>query len=437
MKHFKLCLVALLFALISSNLFSQDSQSSKSNYVTIGVFRVLDNAIRSTENANKNGFTAQYAINPKYNLYYVYLLSEGDKMKAYNFMSKIRKETNYKDAWIFVGTLGKDQNVAKAEPKPEPKVELKPEPKVETKPEPKIETPIEPKPEPKVEPKPEPKIEPKPADSIAKPAKEIAVVKPKVDSEDVGSSVVDSVALKEENAVVAKKGGKPFYFKVVSKEGKELSGHIQLQEAVGATQYRLIRTGHITYIEAPKNKTGEYEVATQIPGFKESKLSFGYHDPKGKKGTHNEEIITITVEKASKGDYIDFNNVHFFKNTSIMQAQSQKELDGLVTLMNDNPKYKIKIYGYVNGKKTRETITMGTSTSFFALDNKANKRGMLSSKELSLARAETAKAYLVKQGINSDRISTKGEGGAVPLYAEDGTLAHLNDRIEVEFVKSK
>jgi len=45
------------------------------------------------------------------------------------------------------------------------------------------------------------------------------------------------------------------------------------------------------------------------------------------------------------------------------------------------------------------------------------------------------KAYLVQQGVEANRISTKGEGGAVPLYAEDGTLGERNDRVEVEFVK--
>src|SRR5882724_1296741 len=100
MKHFKFYAVVSFFALISPHLVAQDTQWTKSNYVTIGVFRILDNAVRYTENANKNGFAAQYAINPKYKLYYVYLLNEEDKMKAYIFMSKIRKETDYKDAWV-------------------------------------------------------------------------------------------------------------------------------------------------------------------------------------------------------------------------------------------------------------------------------------------------------------------------------------------------
>ena len=430
MKQFKFYAFVSFLAVFSFNLLAQDNPVPKSNYVTIGVFRILDNAVRFTENANKNGFTAQYAISPQSKLYYVYLMSNDDKMTAYIFMSKIRKETDYKDAWIFVGSLGEEQNVVKTGPKvEEPKVEPKPEPKVEPKPEPKV----EPKPEPKVEPKVEPKPEP-----IVEPVKEPVVVTPSVDTTNTITPVIDSSALKKEiPAVVKKPKGKPFYFKVVSKDdGKELFGNIQLAEAVGATQYRLIKSGEITYLEAPANKNSAYGIVTQIPGYKESLLSFNYADPQGEKGSQNEEIITLTLEKASKGDYIDFNNVHFFKNTSIMQPQSQNELDALVRIMKDNPKYKIKIYGYVNGKKSRETATMGTSTKFFAFD-KGNKKGTLSAKELSLACAETVKAYLVQEGIEANRMSTKGEGGAVPIYPETGNLSHLNDRVEVEFVKNK
>jgi outer membrane protein OmpA-like peptidoglycan-associated protein len=79
---------------------------------------------------------------------------------------------------------------------------------------------------------------------------------------------------------------------------------------------------------------------------------------------------------------------------------------------------------------------MGTSTEFFALDPKGNKKETITSKELSVARAESVKAYLIQQGIDASRISTKGEGGRVPLYPESGTLGQYNDRVEVEFVKN-
>jgi outer membrane protein OmpA-like peptidoglycan-associated protein len=365
----------------------------------IGAFRVVDNAARFTASANRNGFTAQYAIHAQRKLYYVYLLNTPDKKKAYNFLIKIKVETNYKDAWVYSGKLGTGE-----EPKPEPK----PEPKVESKIEPKIEPVVEP---------------------IISP-----VIK---DSVKIEAPKIDSSLLKKPKPVEVKKPkGKPFYIRVISKaDGKELFGNLQLQEP-GATQYQAVKSGEIIYLEAPRNKKGTYNVVAQLPGYKQSNLVFSYSSPTAEKGWQSEEIVTLNLDKAKKGDYIDFNNVHFFKNTSIMQPESQNELDGLVNLLKENPKYKIKIYGHCNGKQDRETYTMGTSTKFFAMDPKGNKKQTISSKELSLARAETIKAYLTQQGIDADRVATKGEGGKIPLYPEGGTLGQYNDRVEIEFVKN-
>ncbi len=86
--------------------------------------------------------------------------------------------------------------------------------------------------------------------------------------------------------------------------------------------------------------------------------------------------------------------------------------------------------------KSASPYTMGTSTNFFAMDPAANKKETISSKDLSYARAETVRAYLVQQGIENDRITLKGEGGKVPIYPEGGTLGQYNDRVEVEFIKN-
>jgi len=385
---FKVHLVAL-FTLIT---FSLLAQTTNSNYVVIGAFRVLDNAVRYTAAANKNGFTAEYAIHPSRNLYYVYILNTADRKKAFNLLIKIKVETNYKDAWVYMGKLGTEE-IAKTEVKVEPVVEPVKEPVVETP-----------------------------------PVKDTLKVAP---------PKIDSTEIKKPEPEVKKPKGKPFYFKTVSQtDGKELFGNLQLQESTNASQYVAIKSGEIVYLETPKNKKGTYKVTAQLPGYKQSNLVFSYTNPTLEKGPQNENVITLTLDKAKKGDYIDFNNVRFFKNTSVMQPESQNELDGLVTLMKENTKYKIKIHGHCNGKQVRESYTIGTSTNFFAMDPTGNKKETISSKELSYARAETVKAYLMHQGVGGDRITTKGEGGKLPLYPEGGTLGQYNDRVEVEFVKN-
>ncbi len=236
--------------------------------------------------------------------------------------------------------------------------------------------------------------------------------------------------------MIKKPTGKPYYFKIVRKDdGKEIFGSLQLQESAGATQFQLVKSGEIVYLEQPRNKRGAYTIVALLPGYRQSSLVFGYFNPPITTGSKNEEIVTLTLDKARAGDYVDFNNVHFFKNTSIMRPVSQAELDELVNLLKESLKYKIKIYGYCNGTQDRESYTMGTSANFFAMDPKTNKKETISSKELSVARAENVKAYLVKQGIDASRISTRGEGGKVPLYPESGTMGQYNDRVEVEFVK--
>ncbi|HLZ15547.1 MAG TPA: OmpA family protein [Cyclobacteriaceae bacterium] len=391
MKFLKVWLAALSFALISFHTVAQ-----KSNYVVIGAFRVLNNAVRFTAAANKNNFTAQFAIQPERKLYYVYILGTDDRKKAFNLLIKIKVETEYRDAWVYIGKLGEEEIVKK---------EVKTEP---------VTPPV-------VEPVKEPVVEPPPLKDSVK------VEPPKV----------DSTLLKKPKPEAKKPKGRPFYFKVVNKQdGKELFGNLQLQEAVGASQYQAIKSGEIVYLEAPVNKKGAYSLLAQLPGYQQSKLVFVYDNSAVEKGSQSENIITLVVDKAKRGDYIDFNNVHFFKNSSVLKPESQDELGGLVNLLKENTRYKIKIYGHCNGKQVRESYTIGTSTNFFAMDPKTNKKETISSKELSLARAETLKAYLVQQGIEAGRIGTKGEGGKIPLYPEGGALGEYNDRVEVEFVKN-
>lgn len=74
-------------------------------YVVIGTYKTLSEAEKHTDAANMKGFTAQYAIHESKE-YYVFLLQTTDKKKANEFRKQIRKDTEYKNAWIFKGKLG-------------------------------------------------------------------------------------------------------------------------------------------------------------------------------------------------------------------------------------------------------------------------------------------------------------------------------------------
>jgi outer membrane protein OmpA-like peptidoglycan-associated protein len=395
----------LLFLLILVSL-SSPAQDTINYYVTIGAFSHPENAIHFVEVARKQGLDAEYAIYPKNKLHFVYVLNTTQKRAAYALAIKLRAETEHKDAWVFEGQLG-EQPVVKIEPTVEEKT---------------------------VEPDTKPNID---STQIAKQPEE---VKPVADSIQIAKQPsIDSTEMKPieevKPAEVKKPAGKPFYFKLVKNDGGEIkSGQVHIQETINASRYQAFSVGEVIYLEAPKNNRGTYTVVTQVPGYSPVSTVFEYKNLP-KEGSE-ETVIELPMNKVKKGDYIDFNNVKFYKNASILQAPSQNELDGVVDLLKENPKYRIKIHGHVNGNQERESFVRGPNSSFFATNPSADQaiKGM-SSKDLSIARAESIRDYLISQGIETSRISTKGEGGKIPLYPEGGSYGYLNDRVEIEFIK--
>jgi len=391
-KKVKARILSLALFILLPVLTHGQSAEPRNYYAVIGVFRILNNAIRYTDKANKNNFNAQYEINPDRKLYYVYLLSTTDRKKAYAFMIKMRAETEYKDCWLLIGKLG-EKGVVQVAEKP---VEEKPIEPVEVK-------------------------------------KDSVLFEPVV-------VAADSSTIKKPRVVKPpekKPEGKPFMFKFVNAAtGNDVIGEVHIQESVKATQYQAFRANEVAYLKAPVNKNGTYTLITQAPGFKQMRTTLAYNDPGVSQGDQGEYIIALDLTKAKTGDYIDFNNVHFVRNSSIMNPESQNELDGLVALMKENPRYKIKIHGHCNGKQVREIIVLGTSQKFFQMDPGSNVKETVSANVLSLERANAVKAYLVSQGIGPEKIKVKGEGGRIPLYPEASTLASYNDRVEVEVKKN-
>ncbi|MFM8849321.1 MAG: OmpA family protein [Cytophagales bacterium] len=384
-------------------VFTFQSYSQISYYVNIGAFKKTANADRLVAKSKLQGYESDQAVNPDKQLHYVFVLSTSDKRKAYALAVKLRVESEYKDAWVYEGNLGKgilgNQPDVKLEPVVVPAVE-------EKTPEPVIEKP--------------------------------ALVEPAIDSSKVSVPATDPKPPVVEEKPIPK--GKPFYFRLRNSDGNEeiKSGEVQLLEGARATEYKTFKPGEVVYLEAPINKRGLYTIVTQVVGYRPERAAFNFKNPQGAKGSAGEAIIEISLVKAKKGDYVDFANVRFYENAAFMYAPSQNELDGLVDLMKENPRYEIRIHGHVNGNKPRETYTRGSNSAFFAQTPSADVTNKtMSAKELSLRRAETVRDYLISQGIEPKRISVKGQGGRIPLYPDEGTLSQSNDRVEIEITKGK
>ena len=101
--------------------------------------------------------------------------------------------------------------------------------------------------------------------------------------------------------------------------------------------------------------------------------------------------------------------VTFASGRSALTAAGRRELDKVVTYLNENSQVKVMLTGHTDNTGS----------------DQANQR-------LSLARAEAARQYLVSRGIDASRITVSGQGESQP--AEDnGTAAGraANRRVEV------
>lgn len=386
--------LSLLCAFILSSPATAQSPG-QDYYVTIGVFAVHNNAIRYTAKANKAGFSAQYAVNPRRNLYYVYLLQSDDRRKAASFMIKVRAESEYKDAWIFQGRLG-------AETKEEKPVEP-------------IVVPVVPDKQP----------EPVPVE-----------VAPMVIVPEKKDSVIAAPPTPPVKKRVVK--GKLFTFKFLNAEnGNEVRGEVHFAESKKATQYQAFKADSVIDLPAPRNAEGIYFVTTVAPGYKSLTTEFHFKDPlpvSSGTGAEGDLIIPMSLERAKRGDYIEFNNVTFYRNSVLMHPEAQLELDGLVDLMKEHTSYKIRIHGHCNGTEDRDVTLLGKSAKLFEADP-GNTRQKVSDTELTEYRAENVRRYLVSQRIDTERIKTKGEGGKMMVYPQNSVYANYNDRIEIEVTK--
>lgn len=110
----------------------------------------------------------------------------------------------------------------------------------------------------------------------------------------------------------------------------------------------------------------------------------------------------------TEGKSVNFNEILFEKDSDVLLSESELYLNEVYQVMTDIPDLKVLIIGHTSSEG----------------DDKYNLK-------LSSKRALSVSAYLQKQGILSDRLSTDGKGATVPMSSnetEDGRK--LNRRIE-------
>jgi len=121
--------------------------------------------------------------------------------------------------------------------------------------------------------------------------------------------------------------------------------------------------------------------------------------------------INIILPELKKGKNIVLNNINFFGGSPKALPASIPTFNRILKLMKRNKSLTIRVDGHTNGCPG----------------------GIESSQVLSLARASTVKSFLIKKGIDSERITSKGFNCTQMLFPSTGTEEQqsLNRRVEI------
>ncbi len=367
------------------------SVSDGRHYVIIGAFSSEANAVRFAEQAVSGDFNAAYAFNAARGVYYVYVMATADRRAAYAYGAEVRRDTEYKDAWVFSGALDIPQLEAEEEP-------------VITEPEPVV-----------VQEEPE----------IIEEPEEVVVEENVQEEEQV-----------EETLPVANPDLKPFYFKLVnSTTGEEVSGQVYLLENKNANQFRSYGGNTAVQLSSPANADQTWFVRVNAPGYYPIETEISYNNTIEQDEAGN-TLVKLDLARSRTGHYIEFNNVRFLSNSAIFTPESEPELDAFVDLLRKNPKYRIRVHGHCNGRYNRNATIRSDSPEFFARSG-GNREISASPRKLTGYRAELVRDYLVLKGIEGRRIKTKAEGASTMLFPANGPLGQFNDRVEIEITKGK
>jgi outer membrane protein OmpA-like peptidoglycan-associated protein len=128
-----------------------------------------------------------------------------------------------------------------------------------------------------------------------------------------------------------------------------------------------------------------------------------------------ESELTKQIRNSKVGETIKLPNIYFFNNSDQIVAKSQPTLFDLLTAMEENPELKIEIQGHICCQLVSDI------------------------NDVSTARAKTIYSYLIRNKIDSKRMTFKGYGTSRPIHKipeKNETEADENRRVEILIVEN-
>lgn len=378
------------------------------NYVVIGAFSKQPNAVRFTKHAQRDlKLDAKFEMNRRRNLYYVYVLSTHDLTRAITEAKRLRSESEFTDTWVYRGSFTSDLGHSNDRIS----LDIVPAPDVKNEPLTPTETPT---------------TQPPPQTNPANTAT----------SQDSATALVQE---EEKMPVDDGQEGEKFVFKLTRiSDAKRVQGDVDIIDVDRQRKMGSYKANMPVKVSSPNSKSGNISVVCEVFGYKKTQRDLNYNDPES--GTDiirdatGSVVVPFELTRLKKGDIAIMYNVYFFKDASIMRPESRFEVNSLLDMLNENPKYKIRLHGHTNGNATGKIISMGKdSKNFFALND--TKEGFGSAKQLSEERATIIRDYMVNNGIDPKRMEIKAWGGKKPIHDKMSNRAQENVRVEVEILE--
>jgi outer membrane protein OmpA-like peptidoglycan-associated protein len=154
---------------------------------------------------------------------------------------------------------------------------------------------------------------------------------------------------------------------------------------------------------------GNYGINTSVEGYLFNSMNFEVPT-----FSEYKEVDThILMAKAETGSKVILKNVFFDSGKSAIKKESLGELERIVALLSKNPSLRLQVNGHTDSSG----------------DSAANKT-------LSLKRAQAVMEFLIKNGIDKNRLKAVGYGEERPMVSNDDEIAgrEFNRRTEVEIV---
>jgi outer membrane protein OmpA-like peptidoglycan-associated protein len=218
-----------------------------------------------------------------------------------------------------------------------------------------------------------------------------------------------------------------------------VDGDIQVVDTDRSKQLMKVKGNEYLLLPDPKSKSGQLTLICDVFGYRKIQNEINYPVPLADTVKSYVDLMGTTVVinfdlvRYRKGDISTLYNVYFYNDAAIMLPDSKFELNNLLQMMQENPKYRIRLHGHTNGNYHGKIVTLGADKNFFSLTGAKESIG--SSAELSEQRAQVIKEYLISKGIDASRIEVKAWGGKRPLYDKNSVNAKKNVRVEVEMIE--